>query len=162
MEWLSRPNNASRQDFLITRLLLPLKNTRRLHTHRNAWLVKTGSEVQAQNTEDTAVGKPEFVVEALRYTRHRAERKTRMLIDPGASVPAENDEVVVLLKEIGYDRVDVLGYSMGGGVALRLAVQHPDQSLSVPTNKKQIISRPRSMNAIDILPTLLLPVALFL
>ena len=31
-----------------------------------------------------------------------------------------------MLKGLGYDTVDVLGYSMGGATALRLAVQHPD------------------------------------
>lgn len=35
------------------------------------------------------------------------------------------DDMAALLKELGYDQVDVMGYSMGGGVALRLAVQHP-------------------------------------
>jgi pimeloyl-ACP methyl ester carboxylesterase len=31
-----------------------------------------------------------------------------------------------VLKSLGYDRVDVLGYSMGGGVAFQLAAQHPE------------------------------------
>ena len=31
-----------------------------------------------------------------------------------------------ILQELGYRQVDVLGYSFGGGVAFRLAVQHPD------------------------------------
>lgn len=35
------------------------------------------------------------------------------------------DDVAVVLKKLGYGQVDVLGYSMGGGVAFRLAVQHP-------------------------------------
>ena len=30
-----------------------------------------------------------------------------------------------VLKKLGYDKVDVLGYSMGGGVAFQLAAQHP-------------------------------------
>ena len=29
-------------------------------------------------------------------------------------------------KQLGYEQVDVLGYSFGGGVAFRLAVQHPE------------------------------------
>jgi len=35
------------------------------------------------------------------------------------------DDMAALLKKQGYDQVDVMGYSMGGGVALRLAIQHP-------------------------------------
>jgi pimeloyl-ACP methyl ester carboxylesterase len=35
------------------------------------------------------------------------------------------DDMATVLKQLGYEKVDVLGYSMGGGVAFRLAVQHP-------------------------------------
>jgi pimeloyl-ACP methyl ester carboxylesterase len=35
------------------------------------------------------------------------------------------DDMATVLKQLGYDKVDVMGYSMGGGVAFRLAVQHP-------------------------------------
>ena len=35
------------------------------------------------------------------------------------------DDLAVVLKQLGYEKVDVLGYSFGGGAAFRLAVQHP-------------------------------------
>jgi len=37
------------------------------------------------------------------------------------------DDVAALLKEIGVERADVLGYSLGGSVALRLAIQRPER-----------------------------------
>lgn len=37
------------------------------------------------------------------------------------------DDMAALLDHLGYDQVDVAGYSFGGGVAFRLAVQHPDK-----------------------------------
>jgi len=36
------------------------------------------------------------------------------------------DDLAEVLAQLGYRTVDALGYSMGGGVALRLAIQHPD------------------------------------
>jgi pimeloyl-ACP methyl ester carboxylesterase len=41
------------------------------------------------------------------------------LVDMGADMAG-------LLKKLGYDKADVLGYSMGGGVALQFAIQHPE------------------------------------
>ncbi|HWM41302.1 MAG TPA: alpha/beta hydrolase [Burkholderiales bacterium] len=35
------------------------------------------------------------------------------------------DDMAAILKKLGYPQVDVLGYSLGGGVGFRLAVQHP-------------------------------------
>ena len=35
------------------------------------------------------------------------------------------DDMAAILEKLGYRQVDVLGYSMGAGVAFRLAVQHP-------------------------------------
>jgi pimeloyl-ACP methyl ester carboxylesterase len=40
---------------------------------------------------------------------------------------AHGDDLSVVLRKLGYDSVDVMGYSFGGGAALRLAIQHPTQ-----------------------------------
>jgi pimeloyl-ACP methyl ester carboxylesterase len=42
------------------------------------------------------------------------------------SLPDLGDDMASLLQGLGYDTVDVLGYSFGGGVGFRLAVQHPE------------------------------------
>jgi pimeloyl-ACP methyl ester carboxylesterase len=36
------------------------------------------------------------------------------------------DDIAVILKTLGYGKVDVLGYSLGGLIAFRCAVQHPE------------------------------------
>jgi len=43
------------------------------------------------------------------------------------SCEAIADDLAALVKRLGHDKLDVLGYSFGGCVALRLAVQHPDR-----------------------------------
>jgi pimeloyl-ACP methyl ester carboxylesterase len=42
-------------------------------------------------------------------------------------LPDMGDDMAVLLEKLGFGQVDVLGYSLGGGVAFRLAVQHPSR-----------------------------------
>jgi pimeloyl-ACP methyl ester carboxylesterase len=37
------------------------------------------------------------------------------------------DDMAVLVKRLGHDRVDVLGYSLGGGIALRMGLQKPER-----------------------------------
>ena len=34
--------------------------------------------------------------------------------------------MAAIVKALGYEKVDVMGYSLGGGVAFRMAVQHPE------------------------------------
>lgn len=36
------------------------------------------------------------------------------------------DDVAALIQELGFENADILGFSLGGGVALRTAIQHPD------------------------------------
>ena len=43
------------------------------------------------------------------------------------SLVDQGDDLATLLDQLGYGQVDVLGYSMGAGIAFRLAVQHPNK-----------------------------------
>jgi pimeloyl-ACP methyl ester carboxylesterase len=36
------------------------------------------------------------------------------------------DDVAALIRELGHEKANVLGFSLGGGVALRTVIQHPD------------------------------------
>ncbi|RVD49478.1 alpha/beta hydrolase [Mesorhizobium sp. M8A.F.Ca.ET.165.01.1.1] len=42
------------------------------------------------------------------------------------TLEAIGDDMAGIVKTLGYDKVDVMGYSLGGGVAFRMAVQHPE------------------------------------
>jgi pimeloyl-ACP methyl ester carboxylesterase len=41
------------------------------------------------------------------------------------SLAGMGNDMAGVLKKLGYEKVDVLGYSMGGGVAFQFAIQHP-------------------------------------
>ena len=47
-------------------------------------------------------------------------------IDRPLTFEAMADDIAALIKYLGIERADVMGYSLGGGVALRTAVRHPD------------------------------------
>ncbi len=51
------------------------------------------------------------------------------------------NDLAVVVKQLGYDTVDVMGYSFGGGAALRLAVQHPET-----VRRLVIVSAPYAQN----------------
>ena len=36
------------------------------------------------------------------------------------------DDIAALIRQIGFEKASVMGFSLGGGVALRTAIQHPD------------------------------------
>lgn len=45
--------------------------------------------------------------------------------DRPISLAEMGNDMAGVLKKLGYDKVDVLGYSLGGGIAFQLAIQHP-------------------------------------
>src|SRR6266478_1752777 len=47
-------------------------------------------------------------------------------VDRPLSYETMADDIAALIKYLGIEKADVMGYSLGGGVALRTAIQHPD------------------------------------
>ena len=47
-------------------------------------------------------------------------------IDRPLSVELMADDIAALIKHLGIDSADVMGYSLGGGVALQTAIRHPE------------------------------------
>jgi pimeloyl-ACP methyl ester carboxylesterase len=66
-----------------------------------------------------AAGREVIAVDLQGHGRSTLGTRPISLIDMG-------DDLAAILAELGYRQVDVLGYSLGGGVAFRLAAQHPD------------------------------------
>lgn len=48
-------------------------------------------------------------------------------IDRPMSFEAMADDIGALIKQLGFKSADVMGYSLGGGVALQTAIRHPDR-----------------------------------
>jgi len=80
---------------------------------------------------DFAALLPELVarhtVVAVEMQGHGRTADTGRAITPAALA----SDVVGLLDHLGIDRAHVLGHSLGGGVALELAVSHPDRVRSI-------------------------------
>ena len=48
-------------------------------------------------------------------------------IDRPLDIRLMGDDIAALIDHLGLDKPDVVGYSLGGGVALQVAVRHPDK-----------------------------------
>ena len=47
-------------------------------------------------------------------------------IDRPLSFELMADDIAALIKHLGFEKADVMGYSLGGGVALQAAIRHPE------------------------------------
>jgi pimeloyl-ACP methyl ester carboxylesterase len=63
-------------------------------------------------------------------------------IDRPLSVELMADDIAALIKHLKIERPDVMGYSLGGGVALQTAIRHPDV-----VGKLVVVSTPFRRNA---------------
>src|SRR2546422_6124690 len=63
-------------------------------------------------------------------------------IDRPLSVALMADDIAALAKRLGLESFDVMGYSMGGGVALQAAIRHPEV-----VRKLVVVSTPFRRNA---------------
>lgn len=64
------------------------------------------------------------------------------------------DDVAALLEYLKVPRADLIGYSMGGGVALRVAVRHPDKVRKVVVISSTFRRDGMIQEAVDLMPTL--------
>lgn len=71
------------------------------------------------NVDALAKGRKVIAVE-LQGHGHTAD------IDRPLTFEGMADDVAALVKSLGMQKVDVMGYSLGGGVALQLAIRHPE------------------------------------
>jgi pimeloyl-ACP methyl ester carboxylesterase len=72
----------------------------------------------APGIPELAKGRQVIAVDLYGHGRTALTDRPMSLIDIG-------DDMATLIKQLGHRQVDALGYSFGGGVAFRLAVQHP-------------------------------------
>lgn len=63
-------------------------------------------------------------------------------IDRPFSFEQMADDIAALIKHLGLDQTDIMGYSLGGGVSLQMAIRHPDA-----LRKLVLVSTPSNSDA---------------
>jgi pimeloyl-ACP methyl ester carboxylesterase len=76
-------------------------------------------EMFGSNLAKLALGRQVIGIDLQGHGRTALSDREFSLIDMG-------NDMAGVLKTLGYDKVDVLGYSMGGGVGFQFALQHPE------------------------------------
>jgi pimeloyl-ACP methyl ester carboxylesterase len=77
-------------------------------------------EMFGANLTKLAATRQVIAVDLHGHGRTRLGDRKMSLIDQG-------DDMAVILDQLGYKQVDVMGYSLGAGIAFRFAVQHPEK-----------------------------------
>jgi pimeloyl-ACP methyl ester carboxylesterase len=72
----------------------------------------------APGIPELAKGRTVIAVDSYGHGRTALTDRPMNYVDVG-------NDLATLIRELGYRQVDALGYSMGGGIAFRLAAQHP-------------------------------------
>ena len=76
-------------------------------------------EMLGQNVEALAAGRQVIGVDLQSHGRSP-------LADRPMRFETLADDIAAVIRHLGFEKADVMGFSFGGGVALRTAIQHPD------------------------------------
>src|SRR5688572_15290055 len=71
----------------------------------------------------TQLLQPDFEVFSLNFSGHGGKE----IPEPGFNMPLFANDVLTFMEEKQLDKVDIFGYSMGGYVALYLALHYPEK-----------------------------------
>jgi pimeloyl-ACP methyl ester carboxylesterase len=75
-------------------------------------------------------------------------------VDRPLSYEQMADDVAALLRHLGIEQADVFGYSMGGGVALQVAIRHPEVVRKLVVASASYTSEGMHPELLEMIPTL--------
>src|SRR3712207_4309358 len=84
------------------------------------------------------------VVPALAETRRvvavelQGHGRTADVVDRPITYEGMADDTAALLRHLAIEKADVFGYSMGGGVALQLAIRHPEAGIGRASCRERV------------------------